>query len=103
MTAGSPPASVKVPAAVSSSTREISHPAKRLSSSKDFSSAPRREEAPAITMRWESRGVDIESRGARRSDAIAERANKLQNQTAYDVKGREKSQDDFGIFPDDGD
>ena len=34
---------------------------------------------------------------------MAERANKLQNQTAYNVKGREKSQDDFGIFPDDGD
>src|SRR6266849_228439 len=60
MTAASPAASVSVPAAVSSSRREKAQPAKRLSCRRDFSSAPRREDALAIMMRWESRGVDID-------------------------------------------
>src|SRR2546430_7850820 len=51
---GSPPASVNVPAATSSSTSRKSHAAKRLSSSNDFSSVPSSEDAPAITMRLRS-------------------------------------------------
>src|SRR5215471_21696754 len=57
ITAASPPASVRVPAAVSSSSRRKSEAAKRLSSSRDFSSAPRRDEAPAMTIRRDSRGI----------------------------------------------
>src|SRR5262249_25516058 len=49
ITAASPPASVRVPAAISSSRRRKSAAAKRLSSRRDFSSAPRREDAPAMT------------------------------------------------------
>src|SRR5712672_2782780 len=80
MTAGSPPASVSVPATVSSSTNERSQLANRLSSRRDFSSAPSGEEAPAITIRWESLEADMKSRGPRRSNAMAEDANDLQDQ-----------------------
>src|SRR6266849_3839287 len=84
ITAGSPAASVNVPTAISSSSSEKSQPAKRLSSSKDLSSAPRREDAPAITMRWESRGRGIELRSPG-SDAVAERANDLQDKSSDGV------------------
>src|SRR5215471_5071811 len=58
ITVASPPASVKVPAASSSSSNRKSQPANLLSSSKDFSSAPRSEDAPAITIRWDSRSME---------------------------------------------
>src|SRR5438552_1971473 len=54
MTAASPAASVSVPTDKSSSTRRKSEAAKRDSSRRDLSSAPRREEAPAMTMRVEA-------------------------------------------------
>src|SRR6476620_11314869 len=57
--AGSPPASVRVPATVSSSTKERSQLAKLLSSKRDLTSAPSREDAPASTIRWESLVADM--------------------------------------------
>src|SRR5438046_6976008 len=58
MTAGSPPASVSVPAAPSSSSSRKSQPANLLSSSNDFSSAPSSEDAPVITIRLDSRSME---------------------------------------------
>src|SRR5260221_3012553 len=59
MTAASPAASVSVPTDGSSSTRRKSEAAKRDSSRRDLSSAPRREEAPAMTMRVEAMSCQL--------------------------------------------
>src|SRR6266478_9801393 len=64
--AASPPASVSIPAKVSSSTRRKSDAAKRLSSRSAFSSAPSREEAPAMTILRDSRGVATDQDEAER-------------------------------------
>src|ERR1700740_3354601 len=53
-------------------------------------------------MRCESR-AGMKSRVPRRRDAMAEGANDMQDQAREDITGREEGQDDFGIFPDDGD
>src|SRR5258706_16471840 len=75
MTAASPAASVSVPTDGSSSTRRKSEAAKRDSSRRDLSSAPRREEAPAMAMRVEAMSCQLKiiREAGRWSEASKER------------------------------
>src|SRR5437667_10833073 len=107
MTAASPAASVSVPTDRSSSTSPKSEAAKRDSSRRDLSSAPRREEAPAMTMRGEAmrcqlkiireagrRSAGGEGRfglksallrdaGGSRGEPVAEEADEVEGNTGY--------------------
>src|ERR1700676_337851 len=102
MMAGSPAASVSVPTAISSSSKEKSHPAKRLSSRSDLSSAPSREDAPAITMRWDTRARGMNSRGPG-NHALPDDAHELQDDATGRIARCGNHQNNFRIFPDYGD
>src|SRR5580692_6660011 len=65
MTAGSPPASVSVPATNSSSTRRMSIAGKFDSSSHRFNSLPSRDDAPATATRTASLGEVMSLRDAK--------------------------------------
>src|SRR5438552_5525379 len=126
MTAASPAASVSVPTDRSSSTSPKSEAAKRDSSRRDLSSAPRREEAPAMTMRveamscqlkiireagrrskrWEGRfglkSVLLRDAGGSRGEPVAEKTDEMESNAGYGVGAGEEHQRDLRKLPDDG-
>src|SRR5579871_1223896 len=98
MTTASPPASVRVPAASSSSSSRKSDAANRPCSSSDFNSAPSKDEAPAITIRIDFRSRDMGSRGSR-DEAMPQQAHDVQGHAGSSIPCGEEKQNLLGPSP----